>query len=286
MSPERSAPEAGLSATAGAAALTRRFEGLGGDCEIYAIGQNDTALDAAVAWTLERHHRFTRFEPESELSHFNSAPGRWVSVSAELEELLRAGLDAYERSGGLVHVGVLPALRAAGYTRDLDEGPTEFSLEGARPPGPLPDLLQVEPGWAKLAVGAAIDLGGIAKGWLADRCAERLGDNALVNLGGDLYARGPGTTGEGWPVGFGGKTLLLKDMGAATSGIGKRSWGEGLHHLIDPRTGLPSTTDLEELSVLAATATEAEVLVKTALLMGRNAGIAWLEGKALGWAMP
>ena len=265
---------------------SRTFDALGGECEIYAVGQSEAALDGAVAWTLEQHHRFTRFEPESELSHFNSTPGHWVTVSADLEELLRTGLDAYERSGGLVHIGVLPALRAAGYTRDLSEGPTDFSLDGARPPKPLPELLQVEPGWAKLALGAAIDLGGVAKGWLADRLADRLGDNALVNLGGDLYARGPGTTGEGWPVGFGDRTLLLKDMGAATSGITKRSWGEGLHHLIDPRTGLPSTTDLEELSVLASTATDAEVLVKTALLMGREAGIAWLEGKALGWAIP
>jgi thiamine biosynthesis lipoprotein len=64
----------------------------------------------------------------------------------------------------------------------------------------------------------------------------------------------------------------------------KRSWGVGLHHLIDPRTGLPSTTDLREISVLATSATEAEILAKTALLMGRDAGIAWLEGKALGWA--
>lgn len=265
-------------------ALSRTFEALGGDCEIYAVGQSERALDAAVAWTLEQHHRLTRFEPESELSHFNSTPGHWVSVSSVLEELLRAGLDAFEQSEGLVHIGILPALRAAGYTRTFRDGPTEFSLDGAKPPRPLPELLQLEPGWAKLAPGAAIDLGGIAKGWLADRCAERLGDNALVNLAGDLYARGPGTTGEGWPVGFGDRTLLLVDQGAATSGIAKRSWGEGLHHLIDPRTGLPSTTDLEEISVLARTGTEAEVLAKTALLMGRDAAAGWLEGRALGWS--
>lgn len=266
--------------------LARTFEALGGDCEIYAVGQSERALDAAVAWTIERHHRLTRFEPESELSHFNSTPGHWVSVTSELEELLRAALDAYRLSGGLVHVGVLPALRAAGYTRTFDLGPTEFSIDGAKPPPPLPEMLKVEAGWALLAHGTAIDLGGIAKGWLADRCAERLGDNALVNYGGDLYAHGPGTTGEGWPVGFGDRTLLLLDMGAATSGIVKRSWGEGLHHLIDPRTGLPSTTDLEEISVLARTATEAEVLAKAALLMGRDEAAGWLEGRALGWSMP
>ncbi len=264
---------------------SRTFAALGADCEIYAIGQSERALDAAVAWTMDLHHRLTRFEPESELSHFNSTPGHWVSVSPELEELLRVSLDAFERSEGLVHIGVLPALRAAGYTRTFSDGPTEFSIDGAKPPAPLPQLLQLEPGWAKLAMGAAIDLGGIAKGWLADRCAERLGDNALVNFGGDLYAHGPGTTGEGWPIGFGDRNLLLRDMGAATSGIVKRSWGEGLHHLIDPRTGLPSTTDLQEISVLARTGTEAEILAKAALLMGRDAAAGWLEGRALGWSM-
>jgi thiamine biosynthesis lipoprotein len=75
-----------------------------------------------------------------------------------------------------------------------------------------------------------------------------------VNLCGDLYARGGGTTGEGWPVGFGDKTLLLKDLGAATSGTTKRAWADG-HHLIDPRTGRPALSDLTEASVLAATAT-------------------------------
>jgi thiamine biosynthesis lipoprotein len=263
---------------------SRAFGALGGLCEIYAIGQSESALDAAVGWTLEMHHRFTRFEPESELSHFNSWPERWVTISADLDEILRVGLDAYERSGGLVHIGVLPALRAAGYTRTFNEGPTESSLEAARPLRPLPELLREEAGWWKLTLGAAIDLGGVAKGWLADRCVERLGDNALANFAGDLYARGPGPGGEGWPVGFGDRTLLLRDMGAATSGVVKRSWGAGLHHLIDPRTGLPSTTDLQEISVLATSATEAEILAKTALLMGRDAGIAWLEGKALGWA--
>ena len=49
-----------------------------------------------------------------------------------------------------------------------------------------------------------------------------------------------GESGEGWPVGFGDKTLLLRDMGAATSGTKKRAW-EGGHHLIDPRTGLGVT---------------------------------------------
>jgi thiamine biosynthesis lipoprotein len=129
--------------------------------------------------------------------------------------------------------------------------------------------------------GYGVDLGGLAKGWLADRVASRLGRNALANLGGDLYARGPGPDGDGWPVGFGERTLLLVDAGAATSGTERRRWGDGLHHLVDPRTGLPAVTDVQEVSVLARSATEAEVLAKTALLLGRTAGASYLAGRTL-----
>src|SRR5581483_2829202 len=107
-------------------------------------------------------------------------------------------------------------------------------------------------------------LGGIAKGWLADRLSERLGESCLVNLGGDLYARGDWPHGEGWPVALGGAatTVLLKDQGAATSSTRKRAWSAGgrrLHHLVDPRTGREARTDLGEVSVVAADATRAEV---------------------------
>jgi thiamine biosynthesis lipoprotein len=132
--------------------------------------------------------------------------------------------------------------------------------------------------------GGAIDLGGIAKGWLADRLAERLGANVLVNLCGDLYARGGGESGGGWPVGFGDKTLLLKDLGAATSGTTKRAWAGG-HHLIDPRTGRPAQSDLSEVSVLASTATDAEIYAKVALLLGSRDAPTWLEPRSPGWSL-
>ena len=76
--------------------------------------------------------------------------------------------------------------------------------------------------------------------------------------------------------------MLLHDLGAATSGTGGRRWGEGLHHLIDPRTGRPADTDLAEVSVLAPTGADAEVLAKTALLLGREAGARFLDPRALG----
>jgi len=256
-----------------------RFEALGGQCELYASGPADLA--GVRLWVASMHDRLTRFAPDSELSRLNASAGRWVDISPDLEALLRVALDAYATSGGLVHAGVLPALLAAGYTRDFADGPGPVTGEIVIPP-PLPDMLALEDGHARLGAGTAIDLGGLAKGWLADRAVERIGPNALANFAGDLRARGDGPDGGGWPVGFGTTTVLLRDLGAATSGTGGRRWGPKLHHLIDPRTGAPADTDLEEVSVLASTGALAEVLAKTGLLLGREAGARFLDARSLG----
>ncbi|HJW49939.1 MAG TPA: FAD:protein FMN transferase [Candidatus Limnocylindria bacterium] len=258
------------------------FTALGGECELYGVGVDRATLRQAQAWIARMHDRLTRFEPNSEVSRFNASRGRWFAVSPELEALLNESLRAFEISDGLVNVAVLPALLAAGYTRDFAAGPTERT-EPQRTP-PLPEVLYLRPGEARLMRGGSVDLGGIAKGWLADRVAKELGDNVLVNLAGDLFARGGGETGEGWPVGFGDRTLLLKDMAAATSGTTKRAWAGG-HHLIDPRTGLPAQSDLSEVSVLASTATDAEIYAKVALLLGSKDAPKWLEGRSQGWSL-
>lgn len=260
------------------------FEALGGECEIYAFGLAPARLAEGQSWVHEMHDRLTRFSPDSELSRFNQSAGSWADVSPLLESLLRECLRAHDLSGGLVNAGVLPALLAAGYTRTFSEGPTRVSASVVPPA--LPEVLNVRVGQARLRQGAAIDLGGIAKGWLADRLAADLGPNSLVNLCGDLFARGGGETGDGWPVGMGGKTVLLLDMGAATSGTRKRTWGQDLHHLIDPRTGLPSRSDLAEVSVIARTGADAEIFAKTALLLGSAKAEEYLASHdALGWSL-
>ena len=259
------------------------FEALGSSCELFAVDADEGRLAEAAAWVRQMHQRLTRFDPTSELSRFNARPGEWIAITPELEALLREALAAYDRSGGLVHAGLLTRMLAIGYTRTFAEGPTIISAQGPARVPPLPDLLQVHSGEARLAPGHGIDLGGIAKGWLADRLVERLGQNALANLGGDLSARGAGPEADGWPVGFGAKTVLLTDVGVATSGTSRRRWGEGLHHLIDPRTGLPAVTDLIEVSVIARTGVEAEVLAKTALLLGSSGAPDFLRAAAIGW---
>jgi thiamine biosynthesis lipoprotein len=258
------------------------FEALGTSCSLFGVGVSRTQLLQGEFWVRELGTRITRFSEGSELVALNGAKGKWVAVSVEMEALLREAMRAYELSAGLVNAAVLPSMLAIGYSRPLVEGVTTAVTKAARPAPLLPDVLQLETGRARLESGCGLDLGGIAKGWMADRLAAQLGPNALANLGGDLRAVGPGPSNEGWPVGFGGATVMLRDQGAATSSVRRRRWGE-LHHLIDPRTGLPSDSGLEEVSVVAATGCDAEVVAKTALLLGPGLATAYCAAHAAAW---
>jgi thiamine biosynthesis lipoprotein len=258
------------------------FPAIGTSCSLFGVGVSPSRLLEGEFWVHRLGARLTRFSPDSELSRFNASGGRWVDVSPELEALLRESLRAFETSAGLVNVAVLPSMAAIGYTRPLAERRPTTSVADARPLPPLPEVLRVRAGAARLESGAGIDLGGIAKGWMADRLREWLGPNTLANLGGDLSAGGNGPAGAGWPVGLAGVTVLLRDQGAATSSVRRRRWGE-MHHLIDPRTGVPANTGLEEVSVVATSGLEAEVVAKTALLVGPELAPVYCAAHALAW---
>ena len=262
--------------------VSHHFEALGTSCSLFVVGRPRDSLVGAELWVRRLGARFTRFASDSELSHLNARAGEWVDVSGEMEELLREGLRAHEMSAGLVNIAVLPSMLAVGYSRPLVEGPGAARLHAVESLPRLSDVLEVHAGQARLERGAGIDLGGIAKGWMADRLCESLGPNAVANIGGDLRAVGPGPRGEGWPVGVGGRTLLLRDQGSATSSTRRRRWGD-MHHLIDPRSGLPARSGLEEVSVVASTGFEAEVVAKTALLLGPEFAPAYCAAHAMAW---
>lgn len=251
----------------------RHFEAMGTTCSLFGV---DADLVEGERWVRSMAGRLTRFSSDSELSRLNAHAGAWRVVSADVSAVLRAALDAYSMSAGMVNAAVLPSMAAIGYTRPLSEGPSVATLDRARPLPPLPDVLELRDGMARVARGAGIDLGGIAKGWMADRLAGSLGPSCIVNLGGDLMARGA------WPVSVGGTTVLLRDQGAATSSVRLRRWGD-VHHLIDPRTGLPARSGLTEVSVVASSGFAAEVIAKTALLLGPSLAPAYCATSAMAW---
>jgi thiamine biosynthesis lipoprotein len=258
------------------------FAAFGGSrCEVVAADSSLDAVSAVVADVYAFEARLTRFRRDSELSMLNARAGERVEVSPLLASVLAATLEAADLTGGLVNAAVLPQLVAAGYDVSIEEVRRRDAGFGAAargvahagmPAAPLGDVLELGPGWARVRAGCAIDLGGVGKGWLADRLAERL-ENAVVNLGGDLRAVGGGIDTRGWPVELcDGSRLLVRDAGVATSGVRGRRWSGG-HHLIDPRTGCPASTDVAAVTVVACDALHAEALAKAAAILGVDDGV-------------
>ena len=263
---------------------SRRFNALGSTCELLALGVGQGALERCEQRVREEEARFTRFVTDSELARLNAGDGRYVPVSPEMFAMLEAALWAYQESGGLVNAAILPALTAAGYDRPFREGlaQPEFS-ESMSVPG-LPEVLILDGTTRSIALapGAALDLGGIAKGVLADLLIDELGDDAVCNLGGDLRVRGNGPEGDGWHIGLCDRSAVaMRDGAVCTSGTTRRRWGQSMHHLIDPKTGMPVKTDLAEVSVITDFALRGEVYAKCAMLLGVSSGVAFLESRGV-----
>jgi thiamine biosynthesis lipoprotein len=229
-----------------------------------------------VQGEFERLERMlSRFRPDSELSRLNRDRAL-DHASPELVELTELALDAREHTGGRFDPTLHDALVAAGYDRTFEE----LSDDGSPSPiGKGGGGVTVGGRRIELGPGASLDLGGIAKGWTADRCARELGSlgPALVNAGGDLSVTGPCASGA-WPVAVdlpnGTLTLALTGGGLATSGRDKRSWrrgGELRHHLIDPATRRPARGAPRSVTVAASSATAAEVSAKALFLAGPDA---------------
>jgi FAD:protein FMN transferase len=254
-----------------------RFASMGTWVECLVEAPSSPALKAALD-AVEREfgrleRMLSRFRADSELSRLNRE--RAVEdASDELLELTALALDARERTGGRFDPTLHDALVAAGYDRTFDE------LTGAGAPAVDPSGggdVTITGSRIELGRGASLDLGGIAKGYAADRCVATLATfgPALVNAGGDLAISGPRADGP-WPIGVavpaGTLTLALERGGLATSGRDRRRWrhaGEERHHLIDPSTLRPAEGGPVSVTVAAESATEAEVRAKE-LFLARN----------------
>ncbi len=249
--------------------VCRSFHAMGTEVELLLDAPDgeraERALDRAEAELERLEQMLSRFRPDSELSRLNR-DGRSSFASPDLVRVVELALAARDSTGGRFDPTVHDALVAAGYDRTFERVPAEAAA-GPKHAVACGGSVLVEGLTIELEPGTHLDLGGIAKGYAADCVAESLAvaGPSLVNVGGDLAVRG-----RSWPIGVTEEvTLELSQGGMATSGSDRRRWTRGgaeLHHLIDPSTGRPAQSDLVRVTVVADSATEAEVLAKAAFL--------------------
>jgi len=235
--------------------------------------------------------RFSRFRQDSELSRLNRSAGTWFQASAEMFDLVQEALELYHLTGGLFDPSILKALQRAGYDRSMDiiqtSGPRS-ALPLYQPTTSSLGQVGLDPDNTAIFLppGVQIDLGGIAKGWIAEKAVYLLAGYTpagAVSAGGDMAFHGIPTGEPAWQISLEDPrdeqavlTILHLTAGAlATSSVIRRRWMQGSqlrHHIIDPRTGMPAEVEWLSVSVGAPKATTAEAFAKAVLIGGSNLG--------------
>ena len=275
---------------------TATWHALGTQVRLVVTGTElDVARRILAADLAEVDVTCSRFRPDSEIRTL-TAPR--TQVSSLLAEAIAVALRAAWLTDGDVDPTVGGAMRAIGYDRDF------ASIESANQKVTASRI----PGWRNVSLdgrtltrppGAELDLGATAKAWAADRSAQRianhLGCGVLVGLGGDISVAGPPPPG-GWRIRVQDVTghpddepdgpytqIAITKGGLATSSTAARRWrrgGDVLHHILDPRTGLPAAPVWRTVSVVAGTCADANAASTAAVIRGR-AAMSWLARNLL-----
>ncbi len=260
--------------------MTRRtFRAMGTDVELIVQARRARRELAAAEAEFHRLERLlTRFDPESELSQINEKGS--LEASPDLLEVVQLALAGRSETAGRFDPTVHDALVDAGYDRTFAELPEDgpAPLAGA----PCGGAVRIKGNRIELGRGVRLDLGGIGKGYAAEKVATILSaaGPCLVNAGGDIALRGIAWTIAVQPE----LTLELEGGGLATSGRDRRAWrrgGKELHHLIDPVTGEPAVCDLLRATVVAPDTIQAEIWAKALFLAGSHAATAEANAQRL-----
>ena len=276
----------------GPAVLTGSVMGTAWSVKI--AGEVDETLGLAIQAQLDAvDARMSTYKQDSELSQFNrSLSTDCIGVSPELERVVAEAQYIAELTGGAFDVTAGPLVDLWGFgPEEMSNGlPDEAAIAAARAQVGFEKLgaRGAPPALCKSHASLALDLSAIAKGFAVDRVATLLNERGitdyLVEIGGELKAKGRKAGGETWTIGVEQplildrrvlRTLPLRDLAAATSGDYRNFFehnGIRYSHAIDPRTGYPVKHNLSSVTVLDPSAMTADAYATALLVLGDEAG--------------
>ena len=262
-------------------------------CAIGGVMRQDV-IDAAVSECIRYEGLFSRTVGTSDIARVNAAGARPVEVHEDTARLVGAALGYCEESGGLfdITIGAVSSLWdfKAGIVPDpvaIEEALAHVDYRLVRLEG---SLLMLDDPFAKL------DLGGIAKGFIADRvieCFEDAGvESAYVNLGGNVKVLGPKADGNAWRLGvrdpFSSSendvvAVIESTAGSlVTSGLYERRFEKeevSYWHILDPRTGYPVETDLISATIYSDNSIDGDGLTKPLFMLSLQDALQSLESR-------
>lgn len=240
----------------------------------------ELVLDTIVALLTKYEHRFSANDDASELMAVNNNAGITpVIVHPELFELIQIGKEHSLAENSLLNIAIGPLIQTWRIGFDDAKVPTDEEIQSMISITNPNEIILDEVNHSVYLTkkGMKIDLGALAKGYIADRIIDYLTEikteSALINLGGNLVTFGPQMKREDllWRIGIqnpvetrGQSQIILKvpNKSVVTSGIYERHLkqnGQTFHHIFNPKTGYPVETDLASLTIVSDLSVDGEI---------------------------
>lgn len=261
------------------------------DLDASSDGSNDAniILDNCISKIETYESLFSRTIETSDVSKINGANGAPIKVSDETFDLIKKGIYYSELSDGLFDITIAGATELWDFHEDNSTNtlPDDELINAAISHISYKNLIldEINKTVALKDPSTKIDLGGIAKGYIADKIKEYLVSenitSALINLGGNILTIGSKPGNQPFKIGIKkpfspGEIITdvsLTNDGVATSGIYERYFkinDKIYHHILNPKTGYPVETDLYSVSVISDSSIESDALGTICILLGKE----------------
>ena len=224
-------------------------------------------IDQAFAGIREYENMLSRTVEGSDVYRINHAEGKSTEVSEETLDVIRTGLLMAELSGGKFDITVGALTDLWKFTSDNPSVPEDQEIRKALETVGYENITMKGNEVGLSDSETRIDLGGVAKGYIADKTGEYMEaqgvTKAIINLGGNITAIGEKEEDTPWTIGIERPysdrseivgSIKVSDKTVVTSGIYERQFvedGVRYHHVLDPQTGYPAETDLEAVTITA-----------------------------------
>lgn len=264
------------------------------DIKLYS--SNDTTiLDDAMALCKDLETRFSRTLENSEVYRLNHRNENEQSfeLSEQTAELLSLSLNYCELSDGAFDITIEPATSLWDFTSGEAVLPDPNLIEDAVAMIGYENLLLENQTLTFLSPETTLDLGAIAKGYIADEIKDFLINHgvtsAVINLGGNVLCIGSKPNGEPFKIGLKkpfakeSETFAIAnitDMSVVTSGVYERYFeldGKQYHHILNPETGYPYENDLLSVTILSKSSADGDGLSTTCFSLGLNEGMELID---------
>lgn len=265
---------------------------------IKAYGPNaQKGITAAVSEIYRLEHELSVTEPSSKIYEINNASGEPVELvqqkasndvgdTSDTSALLKESVYISKLTDGAFDISIYPIVKAWGFTEDEFRVPTEEEIkELLNMVGYESIIINDATGSAgvQIPAGFMIDLGGIAKGYAADRVRDILVEsgvkNAIINLGGNVLTLGSNPGLGDWKIGIKNPlsdgdiatTVTANNKAVVTSGSYERYFekdGVRYWHILDPKTGYPAKSGIASVTIIADSSTYADAMSTASFVMG------------------